>query len=108
MAIFKARNVGLLFALVGEGFEPAGQDRVTHPTLAGHAAKRAFQRAWDKAKSVAGQYDSNAGRCFARCGDPQCSCKGFYTEPFGALTNANMNAPDRPLGALPPTHRPDV
>lgn len=92
MALFKARNVGLLFALVEEGFEPVGIDRVTHPTLTGREAKRAFQRAWDKAKHVAGQYDPDAGKCFARCNDPQCDCKGFYTTPFGALTNANLNA----------------
>jgi hypothetical protein len=93
MATFKAINVGLLFALVEEGFEPAGDGRVTHPTLTGREAKRAFQRAWEKAIEVAKQFDANAGVVRPKCvgGDPQCNCLGFHMEPFGRLTNANLN-----------------
>jgi hypothetical protein len=94
MATFKAINVGLLFALTAEGFEPAGKDRVKHPTLTGREAKRAFQRAWEKAIEAAKLIDPTAGIRHKRCvtgSDPDCDCKGYGMEPFGRLINANLN-----------------
>lgn len=78
MAQFTARNPGLVMALAGEGFVPAGKDRVEHPTLKGHEAKRAFQRAWNAAIASA---RANGLQPVAKCQDPQCNCKGY--NPFG-------------------------
>jgi hypothetical protein len=78
MSVFKARNPGLVMALAAEGFVPAGKDKVTHPTLVGHEAKRAFQRAWNLTLKVAGE---NGSPPRTKCGDPQCNCKGYF--PFG-------------------------
>ncbi len=85
MASFRAKNVGLLLALVGEGFEPAGVERVTHPTLKGREARRAFQRAWSAALAAsqsAGLKPVYESRC---SGDPQCGCKGYNAYPFGRV-----------------------